>query len=212
MPTLRRLERVFRCYIVCETMEDYKEGCLMVWANKCLLVTLLLCYTLRVLVTSYQLSWLYTRSTKKNIVANRIAHFNPSGFRNFPGYTIMSKAILWFICKVQQNAKSNLRAARSKEVCFISKGFSNWKEVLARFKEHQVSECHKIAIDYETNLSRTCGSVWGMSSDAAKKTMESNVHVYASSKSLNVCSILPGKDRLCRVIPMMNRTLFSYLN
>ena len=22
-----------RCYIVCETKEDYKEGCLMVWAN-----------------------------------------------------------------------------------------------------------------------------------------------------------------------------------
>ena len=31
--SLRRLERVFRCYIVYETMEDYKEGCLMVWAN-----------------------------------------------------------------------------------------------------------------------------------------------------------------------------------
>ena len=31
--TLRRLEKVFRCYIVCETKEDYKEGCLMVWAN-----------------------------------------------------------------------------------------------------------------------------------------------------------------------------------
>ena len=30
---LRSLERVFRCYIACETMEDYKEGCLMVWAN-----------------------------------------------------------------------------------------------------------------------------------------------------------------------------------
>ena len=29
----RRLQRVFRCYIVYETMEDYKEGCLMVWAN-----------------------------------------------------------------------------------------------------------------------------------------------------------------------------------
>ena len=37
-----------------------------------------------------------------------------------------------------------------------------------------MSECHKIAIDYETNLSRTCGNVWEMSSDAAKKTMESN--------------------------------------
>ena len=23
----------FRSHIVCETMEDYKEGCLMVWAN-----------------------------------------------------------------------------------------------------------------------------------------------------------------------------------
>ena len=31
--SLRRLERVFRCYIACETMEDYQEGCLMVWAN-----------------------------------------------------------------------------------------------------------------------------------------------------------------------------------
>ena len=75
---------------------------------------------------------------------------------------------------MQQNAKSNLPAARSKEVCFISKGFSNWNEALARFKEHQVSECHKIAINYETNLSRPCGNVWEMSSDAAKKlTMES---------------------------------------
>ena len=37
-----------------------------------------------------------------------------------------------------------------------------------------MSECHKIAIDYETNLSRTCGNVWEMSSDAAEKTMESN--------------------------------------
>ena len=32
---------------------------------------------------------------QNSIVANRIALFNPSGFRNFPGYTIMSKAILW---------------------------------------------------------------------------------------------------------------------
>ena len=30
---LMRLERVFRCYRVCETMEDYKIGYLMVWTN-----------------------------------------------------------------------------------------------------------------------------------------------------------------------------------
>ena len=32
-PGIRRLERVFRCCSVCETMEDYKEGYLMVWTN-----------------------------------------------------------------------------------------------------------------------------------------------------------------------------------
>ena len=37
-----------------------------------------------------------------------------------------------------------------------------------------MSECHKIATDYETNLSRTCANVWEMSSDAARKTTESN--------------------------------------
>ena len=31
--SLRRLERVFRCCSVCETMEDDKEGYLMVWTN-----------------------------------------------------------------------------------------------------------------------------------------------------------------------------------
>ena len=30
---LRRLERDFHCCSVCETMEDYKEGYLMVWTN-----------------------------------------------------------------------------------------------------------------------------------------------------------------------------------
>ena len=33
MNKLRRLERDFRCCSVCETMEDYKEGYLMVWTN-----------------------------------------------------------------------------------------------------------------------------------------------------------------------------------
>ena len=56
MLCLRRLERVFRCYIVCEAKEDYKEGCLMV-GKLCLLAILLLAYTLRVIVTSYQLPW-----------------------------------------------------------------------------------------------------------------------------------------------------------
>ena len=37
---------------------------------------------------------------------------------------------------MQQNAKLNLRAARNKELAFITEGFSNWKRALTRFKEH----------------------------------------------------------------------------
>ena len=59
-----RLERVFRCYIVCETKEDYKEGCLMVWANYMSPCNAIVGLYFKVLVTSYQLPWQRTRSTK----------------------------------------------------------------------------------------------------------------------------------------------------
>ena len=73
-----------------------------------------------------------------------------------------------------------------------------------------MSECHKIAIDYEKTfpeLAEMCGKCPVM-----QQKRQWSLTVYASSKSLNVCSILPSKDRLCMVIPMMNQTLFSYLN
>ena len=62
--TCRGLDRVFRCCSVCETMKDYKERYLIVWTTIYHLAALLLGYTLRVLVTSYQLPWQRTRSTK----------------------------------------------------------------------------------------------------------------------------------------------------
>ena len=60
---LKEAREGFRCCSVCETIEDYKEGYLMVWTT-CLLAALLLGYTLRVLVTSYKLPWQRTTSTK----------------------------------------------------------------------------------------------------------------------------------------------------
>ena len=39
---------------------------------------------------------------------------------------------------MQQNAKSNLRAARIKEVCFISNGFLNWKR---RWRDSRSIKC-----------------------------------------------------------------------
>ena len=107
-------------------------------------------------------------------MGNRIARFSPNGSTTFPGSIIMSKAIpCCFIC-AQQNEKLNLRAARNKEWVFISQGFSNWKKALVRFKEHQVSECHKLVMEYQISIPNTCGNVIQMSNDAAKKTMATN--------------------------------------
>ena len=112
----------------------------------------------------------------KSVVANRLAAFHPSGFRNFPGYTTMSKAILCYVSFAGNKMQNKMFELPEVLFSIIPKGFSKWKKALAQFKEHQVSECHKIAIDYETNLSRTCGKVWEMSSDAAKKTMEKSLN------------------------------------
>ena len=62
--SLRRLERVFRCFSVCETMKDYKEGYLIVWTNYISPCSSIVELYLRVLVTSYQLPWQQTRATK----------------------------------------------------------------------------------------------------------------------------------------------------
>ncbi|KAK2550816.1 Zinc finger MYM-type protein 1 [Acropora cervicornis] len=101
--------------------------------------------------------------------------FQSKWFNDFPWlrYNEQSDSVLCFIC-AQQNEKLNLRAARNKEWVFISQGFSNWKKALVRFKEHQVSECHKLAMEYQISIPNTCGNVIQMSNDAAKKTMATN--------------------------------------
>ncbi|XP_074609646.1 zinc finger MYM-type protein 1-like [Acropora palmata] len=101
--------------------------------------------------------------------------FQSKWFNDFPWlhYNEQSDSVLCFIC-AQQNQKLNLRAARNKEWVFISQGFSNWKKALVRFKEHQVSECHKLAMEYQISIPNTCGNVIQMSNDAAKKTMATN--------------------------------------
>ena len=64
----------------------------------------------------------------KQHCGNRIAHFNPSGFRNFPGYTIMSKAILYcvsFACNKMQNKIFELPEVRKSAL--FPKGFQTGK-------------------------------------------------------------------------------------
>lgn len=88
-------------------------------------------------------------------------------------YNEQSDSVVCFIF-VQQNEKLNVRAAWNKEWVFISHGFSTWKKALARFKEHQLSECHKLAMEFQISIPNSCGKSFQMSNDAAKKTIETN--------------------------------------
>ena len=90
------------------------------------------------------------------VICSHVTIYFPKTFRtNDENYLKMCLSIICCIFSTNCNAIRGggltvcPRAARSKEVCFISEGFLNWKKALARFKEHQVPECHKIAIDYE---------------------------------------------------------------
>ena len=66
---------------------------------------------------------------QKSIVADRMVHFNPRGFQNFPGYTIMSKVILCcvsFACNKMQNQIFKLPERKQKSALFL-KGFQTGK-------------------------------------------------------------------------------------
>jgi hypothetical protein len=106
--------------------------------------------------------------------------FQPSWFKEYPWlhYNEKSDSAFCYVC-FNQNEKGNLRTARNMEQAFISNGYSNWKKALSRFKEHQVSECHKVAVDYERVIPKTCGNIIDMTDKTATKTREQNRHCLA---------------------------------
>ena len=96
----------------------------------------------------------------KKTFGKQYRSFQAKWFTDFPWlhYNEQSDSVVCFIC-VQQNEKLNLRAARNKEWVFISHGFSNWKKALVRFKEHQLSECHKLAMEFQISIPNSCGKI-----------------------------------------------------
>ncbi len=50
------------------------------------------------------------------------------------------------ICRLADSQKK-LHSTHLKEGAFIDNGFSNWKDATARFRNHEKSMCHKIAVD-----------------------------------------------------------------
>lgn len=78
-----------------------------------------------------------------------------------------------YIC-VTQNAKGNLKCERNIEPAFITKGYSVCKKALEKFKNHEASECHKVALEQEITIPKTNSDIIDVSNKAAKKTRAEN--------------------------------------
>lgn len=83
-----------------------------------------------------------------------------------------------YIC-INQNIRGNLTSAKNLEKAFISTGYSNWKKALLRFKEHQSSECHNVAVHYEMVIPKTQPDIAEITNAAIKKTRLENRQCFA---------------------------------
>ena len=68
--------------------------------------------------------------------------------------------------------EGKLRTARNKDPAFVIDGYCNWKKALERFREHQTSACHLLAIDSIVTLPKTCADIGSSLSD--KKEVAKN--------------------------------------
>ena len=120
--------------------------------------------------------------------------FQSAWFRDYPWlhYDEKKDSAFCYIC-INQNEKGNLKSARNMDEAFISKGFSNWKKALLRFQEHQTSQCHQVAVEYEMVIPRTHGNIVDMTSTTARATREENRRCLA--KIIVLAILRKARDR-----------------
>ena len=94
----------------------------------------------------------------------------PNGFP-WLHYRSESDTVICYLCHNNFN-KGNLIAVPKINQAFISTGFSTWGKAVDKFKEHQVSECHRVSLTYEIEISQLPNIMDVISSDAAEKRIK----------------------------------------
>ena len=81
-------------------------------------------------------------------------------------------AVFCHMCMVQ-NSMGRLSLAHRKEYAFIGTGFTNWKKALEKFREHEASECHSVALTYQ-EIQPKCKDIVTTFDECTKETMKMN--------------------------------------
>lgn len=73
-------------------------------------------------------------------------------------------------CHVCGKAEENGRLSSSvrRDAAFLTKGFTKWKDATMCFSKHEVSDCHKKAVEVMITLPKSAGDVAKMLSNTAE--------------------------------------------
>lgn len=85
--------------------------------------------------------------------------FQPQWFKAFSWlhYLEYNDTVLCHTC-VTADEQRKLGNAKNAEKAFLINGFSNWKKALEKFRDHQKSQCHKLAVQ-SVELPQQCGDI-----------------------------------------------------
>eukprot|EP00731_Ephydatia_muelleri_P033418 Em0029g24a len=70
----------------------------------------------------------------------------------------------------ERKMKSSIRA----DPAFVTKGFCTWKDATRAFKKHQLSDCHREAVEVVVSLPKTCSDIGEQLSEQYSKEKENN--------------------------------------
>lgn len=94
---------------------------------------------------------------------------------NWLHYVEHNDSVLCHTC-VTADKQGKLVSAKNKDPCFLKDGCKNWKKATQKFREHQESECHKIAVQAVIVIPTSCVDIGESLSQLHQQEKAKNRH------------------------------------